>query len=104
MKNGVWGIVIVLLTLLVVGAARTYDEARHSLLVMDCTREYFSYDGKFPNKTEKVTHCFKIDKETGEVWIFKDERREVPNSNKILVKQYFEPIPYEETVLPRETR
>ena len=104
MKNAVWSVAIVLLTLLVIGAGRMYDDKRHALVVLDCTREYFSYDGKFPNKTEKVTHCFKIDKETGEVWIFKDERREVPNSSKIHVKQYFEKLPYEEVVLPRETR
>lgn len=102
MKNLVLCLIAVCVVLLILGASRVYEEGRHALVVQECTREYFSFNGKFPNKTEKVTHCFKIDKETGEVWIFKDERRAIPNSNKIHVKQYFQKLPYDETVLPRE--
>jgi hypothetical protein len=65
-------------------------------------RDYFEFDQAFPQKTEKISSCFKIDRETGEIWLFKDERHKLPNSSKVKVKQFFESLPHEEVVLPQQ--
>lgn len=102
MKQAGWVCAAVLGTLLVVGAtSEHYDMGRFNLVVLECQRDYFEFDKAFPQKSEKVSCCFKIDKDSGQVWLFKDERYALPNSSKVRVKQYFEQIPYEEVVLPR---
>ena len=101
MKNALWGAIAVLAILFLTGARNQYDCGRYGMFTMECTREYFEFDQSFPGKTEKINHCFKIDKDTGEVWLFKDERHKMPNSIKIRVKQYFQKLPYEEVILPK---
>ena len=102
MKQAGWVVAGFLAAFLLLGASSGYiDSGRFRLEVLECQRDYYQYDQAFPQKSEKVNYCFKIDKENGSVWLFKDERHEVPNSNKIEVKQYFQELPYNEMVLPR---
>ena len=98
MKNAGWVCAGFLAAFLVMGASGGYECGRFKLVKLECEREFYHFDQELPTKVEKVSRCFKVDSDTGQVWIFKDEIHEIPN-NKFRLKQYFKQLPYEE-ILP----
>ncbi|MHC4926850.1 MAG: hypothetical protein ACYTER_05890 [Planctomycetota bacterium] len=93
-KKVLWIAVIVLGGLFIVGFQAQFNSGRYQLSAQQVTREYYANGSEIPNKTEKIDRLFKVDAETGSVWVYKEEYYEAGN-NEYILKQYFDPLPVE---------
>ena len=93
-------VVFVLIGVLFALGAYSQQDGRYKLVFGKASQEFFTFKAKIPKSTQERQQCFKIDSETGKVWIFKDEIHQESNE-QATIRQYFEELPVEKTVTTR---